>query len=161
MVRGVGSLTYLSHLTVLPVLACHAMSTSPDVRITARKGVLVVLGKGELRREVPLNALVRQVLDEWLEHRKTLARDVGEIVFDQAAHPEPERCRLAGTGRRVVRTSLPAPRLRVLGRAAAGPFVSADTEDKVLPWAEQVSAGAIRRKADLAEQRSLQEAGAS
>ena len=46
-----------------------------DVRITARKGLLVVLGKGELRREVPLNALVRQVLDEWLEQRKTLARD--------------------------------------------------------------------------------------
>jgi integrase len=46
-----------------------------DVRITARKGVLVVTGKGELRREVPLNALVRQVLDEWLEHRTTLARD--------------------------------------------------------------------------------------
>jgi site-specific recombinase XerD len=46
-----------------------------DVRITSRKGVLVVLGKGEIRREVPLNALVRQVLDEWLEHRKTLAAD--------------------------------------------------------------------------------------
>jgi hypothetical protein len=44
------------------------------VRITARKGVLVVLGKGELRREVPLSALVRQVLDEWLEHRKMLQR---------------------------------------------------------------------------------------
>ena len=40
-----------------------------DVRITTRKGVLVVIGKGEMRREVPLNALVRQVLDEWLEHR--------------------------------------------------------------------------------------------
>ena len=46
-----------------------------DVRITARKGVLVVMGKGELRREVPLNALVRQVLDEWLEHRNTVAAD--------------------------------------------------------------------------------------
>src|SRR5438132_3232168 len=40
-------------------------------------------------------------------------------------------------------------------------FVSADSEDRVLPWAEQVSAGAIRRKADLAEQRSLKEAGES
>jgi hypothetical protein len=40
-------------------------------------------------------------------------------------------------------------------------FVSADSEDRVLPWAEQVSAGAIRRKADLAEQRSVQEAGES
>jgi integrase len=45
-----------------------------DVRITARKGVLTVFGKGETRREVPLNALVRQVLlDEWLEQRKELA----------------------------------------------------------------------------------------
>ena len=44
-----------------------------DVRITTRKGVLVVFGKGEMQREVPLNALVRQVLDEWLEHRATVA----------------------------------------------------------------------------------------
>ena len=29
--------------------------------------------KGEVQREVPLNALVRQVLDEWLEQRKVLA----------------------------------------------------------------------------------------
>jgi site-specific recombinase XerD len=48
-----------------------------DVRITTRKGVLVVMGKGEMQREVPLNALVRQVLDEWLEHRATIA-GVGE-----------------------------------------------------------------------------------
>jgi len=46
-----------------------------DIRITARKGVLVVLGKGELRREVPLNALVRQVLEEWLAERAKLVRE--------------------------------------------------------------------------------------
>jgi site-specific recombinase XerD len=39
------------------------------------RALLVVVGKGEVRREVPLNALVRQVLDEWLEERNVLARE--------------------------------------------------------------------------------------
>ena len=34
-----------------------------------------VIGKGEVRREVPLNALVRQVLEEWLAERAVLARE--------------------------------------------------------------------------------------
>jgi site-specific recombinase XerC len=39
-----------------------------DVRVSARKGLVVVRsGKGDAYREVPLNALVRQVLEEWLE----------------------------------------------------------------------------------------------
>ncbi|MGO9752141.1 MAG: tyrosine recombinase XerC [Solirubrobacteraceae bacterium] len=46
-----------------------------DVRITTRKGVLVVFGKGEMQREVPLNALVRQVLEEWLEDRDAIAAE--------------------------------------------------------------------------------------
>jgi site-specific recombinase XerD len=46
-----------------------------DVRVTTRKGVVVVFGKGEMQREVPLNALVRQVLDEWLQQRSALARE--------------------------------------------------------------------------------------
>jgi site-specific recombinase XerD len=41
-----------------------------DVRISARKGqVIVRSGKGDAYREVPLNALVRQVLEEWLAER--------------------------------------------------------------------------------------------
>ena len=44
-----------------------------DVRVTTRKGVVVVFGKGEMQREVPLNALVRQVLDEWLQQRAVFA----------------------------------------------------------------------------------------
>ncbi|MDP8909259.1 MAG: tyrosine-type recombinase/integrase [Chloroflexota bacterium] len=45
-----------------------------DVRLSARKGLVVVRsGKGDAYREVPLNALVRQVLEEWLEQRRTLA----------------------------------------------------------------------------------------
>lgn len=38
-----------------------------DVRVSARKGVVVVRsGKGDAYREVPLEALVRQVLEDWL-----------------------------------------------------------------------------------------------
>jgi site-specific recombinase XerD len=37
-----------------------------DLRMSTRKGVVIVRsGKGDAYREVPLNALVRQVLDEW------------------------------------------------------------------------------------------------
>jgi integrase/recombinase XerC len=47
-----------------------------DVRVSARKGVVIVrLGKGDAFREVPLNALVRQVLEEWLDDRVSRARD--------------------------------------------------------------------------------------
>jgi integrase/recombinase XerC len=52
-----------------------------DVRILTRKGVLVVLGKGEVQREVPLNALVRQVLDEWFDARKDVAADGERALF--------------------------------------------------------------------------------
>ncbi len=49
-----------------------------DLRMSARKGVVVVRsGKGDAYREVPLNALVRQVLGEWLAERKTRAVDDG------------------------------------------------------------------------------------
>ena len=47
-----------------------------DVRMSARKGVVIVRsGKGDAYREVPLNALVRQVLEEWLAERKSKAVD--------------------------------------------------------------------------------------
>jgi site-specific recombinase XerD len=47
-----------------------------DARISARKGVVVVRsGKGDAYREVELNALVRAMLDEWVEERKKIAPD--------------------------------------------------------------------------------------
>jgi integrase/recombinase XerC len=68
------SLVVLLLFTALRISEAIALDVD-DVRITARKGLLVVIGKGEIRREVPLNALVRQVLEEWLAQRAVLARD--------------------------------------------------------------------------------------
>jgi site-specific recombinase XerD len=53
-----------------------------DARVSARKGVLVVRsGKGDAYREVPLNALLRQVLDEWLAERSKVALDDQPALF--------------------------------------------------------------------------------
>jgi len=68
------SLVMLMLFTALRISETVALDVA-DVRIMTRKGVLVVIGKGDVQREVPLNALVRHVLEEWLEHRTALARD--------------------------------------------------------------------------------------
>ena len=53
-----------------------------DVRVSARKGLVIVRsGKGDAYREVPLNALVRQVLEEWLPERKMKAGDGEQALF--------------------------------------------------------------------------------
>jgi site-specific recombinase XerD len=53
-----------------------------DVKMSARKGVVIVRsGKGDAYREVPLNALVRQVLDEWLAERRAKAGEGERAVF--------------------------------------------------------------------------------
>jgi site-specific recombinase XerD len=53
-----------------------------DVQVTARKGRVVVRsGKGDLLREVPLNPLVRQVLDEWIADRLAIAMPGEQAVF--------------------------------------------------------------------------------
>jgi len=52
-----------------------------DVRVSARKGlVLVRSGKADAYREVPLNALVRQVIEEWRSERQRRAPE-GERAF--------------------------------------------------------------------------------
>jgi site-specific recombinase XerD len=50
--------------------------------MSARKGLVVVRsGKGDAYREVPLNALVRQVLEEWLADRRVKAGDGERALF--------------------------------------------------------------------------------
>lgn len=52
-----------------------------DVRVSARKGVVVVRsGKGDAYREVELNALLRGMLDEWVAQRGEIAAE-GELRF--------------------------------------------------------------------------------
>ncbi len=74
------SLVMLMLFTALRISETVALDVD-DVRIMTRKGVLVVIGKGDIQREVPLNALVRQVLDEWLEQRKGIAADGERALF--------------------------------------------------------------------------------
>jgi site-specific recombinase XerD len=53
-----------------------------DVKVSARKGIVVVRsGKGDAYREVPLNALVRQVLEEWLAEHETKAGEGERALF--------------------------------------------------------------------------------
>ena len=53
-----------------------------DVKVSARKGIVVVRsGKGDAYRELPLNALVRQVLEEWLAERNTKAGEGERALF--------------------------------------------------------------------------------
>ena len=53
-----------------------------DVRISARKGLVIVRsGKGDAYRELPLNALVRQVLEEWLAERKAKPGEAERALF--------------------------------------------------------------------------------
>jgi site-specific recombinase XerD len=53
-----------------------------DVKVSARKGIVVVRsGKGDAYREVPLNALVRQVLEEWLADRQTRVGEGERALF--------------------------------------------------------------------------------
>ncbi len=74
------ALVMLMLFTALRISETVALDVE-DVRILTRKGVLVVIGKGEVQREVPLNALVRQVLDEWVQVRDKIAQDGERALF--------------------------------------------------------------------------------
>lgn len=60
-----------------------------DVRMSARKGVVVVRsGKGDAYREIPLNALVRRLLEEWLEVReRSAAKDATAFLLSRTGAP--------------------------------------------------------------------------
>ena len=64
-----------------------------DVRMSARKGVVVVRsGKGDAYREVPLNALVRRVLEEWLAARREIAvEEVSAFLLSRTGVPLTKR----------------------------------------------------------------------
>ncbi len=64
-----------------------------------RKGALVVMGKGEMQREVPLNALVGQILEEWLEERNKIA-SAGERAWWMPGR-RPPAARRRGRYRRI------------------------------------------------------------
>jgi site-specific recombinase XerD len=53
-----------------------------DMRVSSRKGTVIVRsGKRDAYREVPLNALVRATLSEWLERRPALADQEEKALF--------------------------------------------------------------------------------
>lgn len=77
-----------------------------DVRISARKGVVVVRsGKGDAYREVELNALLRGMLDEWIAQRNDIALEGEERFF------------VSRTGQALSARSIDLAVRRVAGRA--------------------------------------------
>jgi site-specific recombinase XerC len=77
-----------------------------DVRLSARKGVLRVLGKGQRMREIPIHPQLRVALSEWLGRRRSWAggeRQPGAVsqpawrpLSARAAHEVITRDRHAG-----------------------------------------------------------------
>ena len=65
-----------------PLQEPHASLTMDDVRLSSRKGLVIVrMGKGNTYREVPLNAEVRTALDNWLEQRKQRVSQRNELAL--------------------------------------------------------------------------------
>jgi site-specific recombinase XerD len=52
-----------------------------DVRLSARKGVLRVLGKGQRLREIPIHPQLHKALSEWLEDRRDWDAGVSDALF--------------------------------------------------------------------------------
>lgn len=65
------ALAHLLFSTAIRLGECAALNLD-DVRVSARKGVLIIRsGKGDAYREIPLNAEVREILRLWLKERAT------------------------------------------------------------------------------------------
>lgn len=75
-----------------------------DVRLSARKGVLRVLGKGERLREVPIHPQLRMALAEWLAER----RDWSGAVESAALFLNRRGSRLSARGAHDVITGIAA-----------------------------------------------------
>jgi site-specific recombinase XerD len=75
------ALVVLMLFTALRISEAVALDLD-DIRISPRKGAVVIRhGKRDAQREVPLNALVRAVVNEWLGPRRELARDRERALF--------------------------------------------------------------------------------
>jgi len=59
-----------------------------DVRLSARKGILRIYGKGERVREVPIHPELRKALTDWLEERRDWpgATDGPALFLNQRGH---------------------------------------------------------------------------
>jgi len=77
--RAIGLLLVYAGLRLSELVALDL----DDARVSGRKAVVVVRsGKGDVYREVPLNALARNALDDWLKKRPApAARTGGEPLF--------------------------------------------------------------------------------
>lgn len=100
------ALAILLFYTGLRLQECADL-TVDDVRLSARKGVVIVRsGKGETYREVPLNAQTREALSAWLRERRR--------VFPESTDPA---FFLSRQGRRLSTRSIDLA-IRQLGEAA-------------------------------------------
>ncbi len=77
--RAIGMLLVFARLRLSELVALDL----DDARVSGRKAVVVVRsGKGDVYREVPLNAPARKALDDWLKQRPApAARIGGEPLF--------------------------------------------------------------------------------
>jgi site-specific recombinase XerC len=57
-----------------------------DVSVSARKGLLIVRsGKGDVYREIPLNRLCRDAVDEWTKQRSSVVEGCERALSSRRA----------------------------------------------------------------------------
>ena len=75
------AIAQLLFYTAVRLGECAALNLD-DVRVSARKGVIIVRsGKGDTYREVPLNADVREALRAWLKERNQRFSQISDPAF--------------------------------------------------------------------------------